>query len=50
MWIKANTINNSFVTKYLEMISRENSDGFVHPSFNSTGTATSRLSSSNPKQ
>ena len=39
MWIKANTINNSFVTKYLEMISRENSDGFVHPSFNSTGTA-----------
>ena len=48
MWTKANTINNTFVSKYLDMISRENSDGLIHGGFSPTGTATSRLSSSNP--
>ena len=39
MWTKANTINNTFVSKYLEMINRENSDGLIHGGFSPTGTA-----------
>ena len=48
-YIKANTISNTFIKSFLDRINRETSDGLIHGTFNPVGTATGRLSSSQPK-
>lgn len=45
---KVITLRNNFTKKLIDHVS--NKDGKVHGSFNPTGTATGRLSSSNPNQ
>lgn len=44
-WRKINKATSSFYSPYSEFV---DSDGFIHPSFNPTGTVTGRLSSSEP--